>query len=201
MNNPNHDIHELVRSRREAEQKLAPVFLNRWSSRAYSNQPVRDEDLYTVLEAARWAPSARNDQPWRFIVAKTDEQLSLFHSFIMPMNLEWAQHAPVIVLLASQRNRESGEPNAYHTFDAGTAYGMLALQAEMLGLATHAIGGFDRAKAQEELGLPEDMEAHILITIGYRGDKEMLSAALQEREQPNTRRPLKEIVYEGTYQG
>lgn len=194
-------INDVVRGLRETETGLAPLFLNRWSSRAYSTQPVSDEDLYTVLEAARWAPSARNDQPWRFIVAKTPEQLAAFQSLIVPANLEWAQHAPVLVLLASQKNRETGEPNGYHTFDAGTAYGMLALQAEMLGLATHAIGGFDRVKAHEVLDLPEDMEAHILITIGYRGEKEMLSDALQQREQPNTRRPLHEIVHEGKYQG
>lgn len=201
MNNQINAINEVVRELRKPETKLAPLFLNRWSSRAYSTKAVSDEDLYTVLEAARWAPSARNDQPWRFITAKTPEQLATFHSFILPANLEWAQHAPVLVLLASHQNRETGEPNAYHTFDAGTAYGMLALQAELLGLATHAIGGFDREKAQEMLGLPEDMEAHILITIGYRGDKDMLSDALQEREQPNTRRSLKELMYEGKYQG
>lgn len=186
-----------VQAHRKSEYPVTPLFLNRWSPRAYSNQKVSDSDLNTILEAAHWAPSSFNDQPWRFIVAKTEEQLQVFHSFLGDFNKLWATKAPVLVLVASDKLRENGDPNGPHAFDAGTAWGYLALQATMLGLATHAIGGFDREKARELLNVPENFELHAVITIGYQGDKNELPEALQQREIPNGRRPLKEVIFEG----
>jgi nitroreductase len=185
-----------VKSYRKSEYPITPLFLNRWSPRAYSDRKVNDQDLLTVLEAAHWAPSSNNDQPWRFFVAKTEEQLELFHSFISEFN-SWSFKAPVLILIGSDKLRPNGDPNGAHAFDSGTAWGSLALQAQILGLATHAMGGFDRTKARTVLNIPDHIELHAVISLGYRGDKNQLPERVREREVPNTRRPLSEVIYEG----
>ncbi|MBB3126889.1 nitroreductase [Paenibacillus rhizosphaerae] len=189
-----------VQGQRKSEYPVSPLFLNRWSTRAFSNRKVSDQDLYTILEAAHWAPSSYNDQPWRFIVAKTDEQLSKFHSFLSEFNLTWASGAPVLIVIASDKLRENGDPNGAHVFDAGAAWASLAIQATILGLHTHAIGGFDRNKAREVLNIPDQIELHAVIALGYLGDKSVLPEAIQQREVPNDRRPLNELVFEGKFE-
>lgn len=185
-----------VKEHRKAEHSVSPLFLNRWSPRAYDDRKISDDDLYSVLEAAHWAPSAFNEQPWRFIVAKTESQLKTFHEFLNPFNRAWAEKAPVLVLVASTERRENGDINGAHVFDAGAAWGYLALQATLLGLSTHAIGGFDKDKARSLLNIPDDIALHAVIAIGYRGEKETLDENLQKREVPSGRRPLKEVVFE-----
>jgi nitroreductase len=189
-------LSEEVLTHRKSEHPINPLFLNRWSPRAFSTQKVSDQDLHTILEAAHWAPSSYNDQPWRFFVAKTEEQLAVFRGFLGEFNRLWASKAPLLVLVASDKLRENGDPNGPHAFDAGTAWGYLALQAKLLGLETHAMGGFDRDQARAVLQVPDNLELHAVIAIGYQGDKSQLAAGLQEREIPNTRRPLSEVVFE-----
>ncbi|CAM3480737.1 MULTISPECIES: nitroreductase family protein [Paenibacillus] len=123
-------------------------YANRWSSRAFDSRPVADEVLYTVLEAARWVPSSGNGQPWRFIVARTEEERRRFASFIRPANREWSDHAPVLILLISYTLNANGTPSGSHAFDEGTAWGTIASQAALLGLNTRAIGGYDRELAR-----------------------------------------------------
>ncbi|HZG85775.1 nitroreductase family protein [Paenibacillus sp.] len=183
---------------RQPAYDIDPVFIQRWSPRSFANKDVPEETLFSLFEAARWAPSANNMQPWRFIVARTKEDLETFHSFILPGNLAWCQNAPALAVLASATTTERGD-NRAHAFDAGTAWGYLALEATRQGLVTHAMGGFDREKARAALGLPDDVEPQIVIAIGYRGEKEALPENLQEREQPNGRRPLNETVFEGGF--
>lgn len=192
-------IHEEVQAHRKSEYPISPLFLNRWSPRAYSNKPVAEQDVYSILEAAHWAPSSYNDQPWRFIVAQTNEQLNVFHQFLSEFNRSWAEKAPVLVLVASKKLRDNGDPNGAHSFDAGTAWGYLALQATLLGLATHAIGGFDRDKARALLNVPDDIELHAVIAIGYQGDAADLPESLQQREIPNQRKPLSEVIIQGGF--
>ncbi|MCZ8516215.1 nitroreductase family protein [Paenibacillus filicis] len=189
-----------VKPFRKHEYDLNPLFLNRWSPRSYSERKVSDADLFAVLEAAHWAPSSFNDQPWRFFVAKTDEQLRLYHEFLNDFNRSWASKAPVLVVIASDKLRDNGDPNGAHAFDAGTAWGYLALQAKLLGLVTHAIGGFDREKARRLLNVPDRFELHAVVALGYQGEKGVLPEGLQEREVPNGRRSLHELVIEGKYQ-
>ncbi len=186
-----------VKGHRTSEYPINPIFLNRWSPRAYSDREVSEQDLYTVLEAAHWAPSSYNDQPWRFIYAQTDAQLAVFHSFLVEFNLSWASKAPVLILVASHKFRENGDPNPPHSFDSGTAWGYLALQAKLLGLDAHAMGGFDREKAKIALNLPDEFELHAVVSLGYQGDKNTLPEGLQKVEVPNQRRPLHEVIYEG----
>ncbi|MBE9914161.1 nitroreductase family protein [Paenibacillus donghaensis] len=186
-----------VQGQRNSEYPVSPLFLNRWSTRAFSNREVSDQDLYTVLDAAHWAPSASNGQPWRFIVARTEEQRSVFHQFIHELNLAWVSSAPVLIVVASDKLKENGEPNVAHAFDAGAAWASMAIQATMLGLFTHAMGGFDRNKSRQMLNIPDNFEIHAVIALGYKGDKSALPEAIRQREVPNSRRPLNELVYEG----
>ncbi|MBB3110085.1 nitroreductase [Paenibacillus phyllosphaerae] len=183
-----------VAENRNPEFPVHPLILNRWSPRAYTNKPVTDEALFTILEAARWAPSSSNEQPWRFYVARSEEEHETFRTFIKPNNRLWTDHAPVLVLLASAKERANGDPNGAHAFDTGAAWGILALQARLLGLSTRAVGGYDRIKARETLQVPDNIELHAIIALGYRGEAEQLDAALQEREKPNSRRPLAESL-------
>ncbi|MZQ86815.1 nitroreductase [Paenibacillus sp. 5J-6] len=188
-----------VEENRKVDYPVHPLFLNRWSSRAFEPKEVADETLYTILEAARWAPSSSNLQPWRFIVAKTEAQKQQFQSFIKPNNRLWTDHAPVLVLVLSHKLRQDGALNGAHAFDAGAAWASLAFQAHLLGLATRAVGGYDRDIAREVLGVPEAYELHAVIALGYRGASEGLPSELQERELPNGRRPLSESIIEGAF--
>ncbi|QGQ96355.1 nitroreductase [Paenibacillus psychroresistens] len=193
---PTEKLFEIVELNRKSEHAVSPLFLNRWSPRSYTEQKVTKADLNRILEAARWAPSASNLQPWRFYIAASEEQLLTFQQFIKPNNRLWTDHAPVLVLLTSAKLNAVGEPSLAHAFDTGAAWAQLALQATLLGLVTHAVGGFDRDKARELLQVPDDFEIHAIITIGYQGNKEDLAEALQEREKPNNRRPLSESIVE-----
>jgi nitroreductase len=201
MSNPHSVISEIeheVQHQRKSQYPINPIFLNRWSPRAYANREVSDQDLMTVLEAAHWAPSSFNDQPWRLIYAKTEEQLAVFHRFLSEFNLTWAAAAPVLILVATDPLRPNGDPNGAHSFDGGAAWGYMALQAKLLGLVTHAMGGFDREKARSLLNIPDNFQLHAVIALGYQGDKNQLPSSLQEREVPNGRRPLEEVIFEGT---
>lgn len=184
---------------RQPEQAVDPAFLNRWSPRAFKSDPLPSELLLTVLEAAKWAPSASNEQPWRYIVARTPDTLAKFYTFINPGNLEWCRKAPVLLLAISNKMSSRGTNNRAHAFDAGTAWGYLALEASRHGLITHAMGGFQPDQARDALGIPEEYELHAVIAIGYRGDKSMLNDQQQEREVPSGRRPLHSSLFEGEF--
>lgn len=184
---------------RITDYPIADVFLERWSSRSFQEKEVPEELLMSVFEAARWAPSARNRQPWYFILAITKEERKIFHQFIYKGNLQWAKKAPVLALLLSKKITEDGEENRYHAFDAGCAWGYLALQATKNGLATRAIGGFDKEKARELLQIPDEYECHLVIPIGFRGNKGDLPEQFQDMEQPNDRRPVKESIFRGKF--
>lgn len=172
---------------------ISEVILNRWSPRSFAAKKVEDDVLYRLFEAARYAPSANNKQPWRYIVAKTPEDLAKFHTFINEGNLIWAKNAPVIAVLVSE--------NSYgmHSFDAGASWAFLALQATKDDLITHPMGGINKEKAREVLGVPADYDVQIAIAIGYQGDAEQLPETLQEREKPSQRKPLNEVVFEGSF--
>ncbi|EPZ43383.1 nitroreductase family protein [Alicyclobacillus acidoterrestris] len=180
---------------RHADYPIDSLYLNRWSPRAFSDKKVSRETLYTILEAARFAPSASNIQPWRFIVAQTEEELATFSEFIAPGNRVWTDNnVPAFILLLADKYRPNGELNPYYAFDAGAAWQSLALQASQLGLVTHALGGFSKDKAREVLQIPDQYEVLTLIALGYQGDKNRLPKELQEREAPNDRRPLSESI-------
>ncbi|MCP8969406.1 nitroreductase family protein [Ectobacillus ponti] len=183
---------------RQSAYDINPVFLNRWSPRSFSTQEVPEDILLSLFEASRWAPSAFNRQPWRFILAHTQEAREKFHSFIGEFNMLWCKPVPAFALIISEKVTEHGE-NRSASFDAGAAWGFLALEAVHKGLITHPMTGIDFAKAREVLNIPETYEIDALVAIGYQGTPEALPEQLREREQPSQRRATKESVFEGSF--
>ncbi len=160
-----------VQAHRQTDRDIDPMYLNRWSPRSFADKDVPEDVLLTILEAARWSPSGGNMQPSRYIVARTPEDRAKFHTFINEGNREWCEKAPVLLVLIS--NKLTGNGNFYrsHSFDAGTSWGYLALEAARQGLFAHAMGGFDTELARNTLNVPEDYEINIVIALGYRGER------------------------------
>jgi nitroreductase len=164
---------------------------------------VPDDALNRIFEAARWAASSYNEQPWRFIVAAKDDadEYERLLGCIVPGNAEWARRAPVLMLsVAKLAFDRGGAPNRHALHDAGQAAANLSLQAASLGLSVHQMGGFDAAKARAEFAIPEGFEPVAALAVGYPGDPESLPAGLRERERaPRTRRELSELVFAGEW--
>ncbi len=189
-----------VASEREAEHLVDTAILERWSPRAFSNKPVENDVLMRVFEAARWAASSQNEQPWRFILARQGEDLDKFVSFLAPANKIWAQNAPVLVLLVGKKTfTYNGKENKTYALDCGTASGYMTLACTHNGLIAHGMAGFDADMARAVLGIPTDFEPLAVYAIGYRGDKSRLPEKYQEREIPSGRRPVKDSIMEGKW--
>ncbi len=190
---------------RSPEYQVAEIFLQRWSPRAFNGEAIDENTLFSLFEAARWAPSASNSQPWRFIYARRDsEHWPRFLGLLNEKNRLWAANAAALVVLVSKttqvrRGATEASPLRNHALDAGAAWASLAFQAEHLGWRTHAIGGFDRSRAVEELGIPDGYHVNVAIAIGRQAASETLPEEQRAREQPNGRRPLREIVTEGQF--
>ncbi|MBW6463897.1 MAG: nitroreductase family protein [Firmicutes bacterium] len=175
--------------------EIMPEIKSRWSPRAFSNKSIAADKLKVLLEAARYAPSCNNEQPWRFLVADSDEKLTKMRNILNKGNQEWANKAPVLILVIALKSFEkTGKENHWNMFDTGTAWGYLSLEAERQGLITHAMGGFDREKARSEFKIPEEYEIISVIAVGYYGDKSELSEFNQSRERPQMRNEIDEIL-------
>jgi nitroreductase len=189
---------------RQADHPIAPQFLDRWSARALRPE-VSEAELMSCLEAARWAPSTSNTQPWRYVVARSDEAgFAGILAGLAPFNQDWAKHAGALVvacsLLESVATPEyPAKPLSGSAFDAGAAWMSFALQAHALGLVAHAMGGFDRAALTATLAMPASVRIDCVIALGRPGDPASLSEALRGREHPNERRPLAELVMRGRF--
>lgn len=192
---------------RTAEHTIDPLFLERWSPRAFTTEAISEAQLLTLFEAARWAPSSFNAQPWRFIYARRDtEHWPRFLGLLSEYNQSWAKNAAALVILVSKttmlpRGADKEVPSPTHSLDAGAAWENLALQATRSGWAAHGMAGFDMPRAAVELGVPSGYRVEAAIAIGKRGDKSVLPEALQAREQPSDRLPLAQIVSEGRFAG
>lgn len=183
---------------RNPEAAVDEQFIQRWSPRAYDSRPVEPEKLAAVFEAARWAPSSGNGQPWLFLYASTPESLKLFRPILVDANREWADTAPVLIAVMAQRNRANGKPNGTAAFDTGAAWMALALQAKQLGLITHGMAGFHEDEFYARLNVPrEEYLAIAMVALGYAGDAASLSDRNREREVPSDRKPLAEVAREG----
>ena len=182
-------VHELIRERR--------------SPLAYSDRPVGTEELRSLLEAARWAASSFNQQPWHFIVATKEDpaEYERLLGCIVPGNVVWARNAPVLMLSVAKLTFDAnGAPNRHALHDTGQAAAQLALQATALGLGVHQMGGFDAARAREVFSIPEGYEPVAAIAVGYPGDPESLPESLRVRASaPRTRRELGEFVFTGRW--
>lgn len=177
-------VHELIRER--------------WSPRAFDDRAVEPEALRSLLEAAQWAPSSYNQQPWTFIVATRErpEEHRRLLDCLVPFNQAWARQAPVLMLSVAKLDFDAGEPNRHAFHDVGQAAAQLVLQAMSLGLKAHQMAGFDAAKARRTYGIPEAHDPVAAIAVGYPGDPASLPEDLRAQEiGPRRRRPLSEIAF------
>jgi len=179
--------------------KLDKRFLDRWSPRSFLPDPISDDVVATLFEAARWSPSCFNEQPWLFVYARDKERHEAFASALVEGNRSWAGKAPLLVLVFARKAfTHNGKPNVSAEFDAGAAWMALCLQAQSLGLSCHAMAGFDPGRAHEVTGVGKDAyTAMCAIAIGRRGDPSALPEPVRERETPSDRRPLATIAFEG----
>jgi nitroreductase len=182
-------IHELIRQR--------------WSPRAFAERRVEPDKLVTLFEAARWAASASNEQPWAFLVATQADAKNYEYMLgvLVDFNRSWANKAPVLILtLAHTQFEKDGRPNRHAFYDLGQAADNLSLQATALGLATHPMAGFNIEAARERFGVPAGWEPVSVIALGYPGDPDSLNEKLREREfAQRQRKPLRNFVFSGAW--
>ena len=186
---------------RKADHPIEPLFVRRWSPRAMNGSPLTDKQLFTLFEAARWAPSTYNEQEWRFLYARRDTpHWQTFFDLLMEANQAWCRNAAVlVVVLARKTFTHNGKPNSVHLFDCGSAWENLALQATAMGLVSHGMAGFDFDKARSSLRVPEHFAVAAMFALGHPGDPDQLAPAMREREIPTGRRPVAESICEGPY--
>jgi nitroreductase len=182
-----------------AAHPIHDVIARRWSPRAFDERPVEEETLKSLFEAARWAPSSNNEQPWRFIVAskETSTDYDRLFACLVEGNRKWAFRAPVLILsVASLLFEDDGKPNRHALHDTGMAAENFVLQATALGLQAHQMAGFDTQKARETCLIPTGFDPVAMIALGYPGDPAVLPDYLREREiKPRERQPIGDFVF------
>jgi nitroreductase len=186
---------------RKADHPIDPLFLDRWSPRAMSGAAIPQADLMTLLEAARWAPSSFNNQPWRILYAHRDTpSWPLFFDLLADANKAWVGQAGALLLFVSKTTFDhNGKPSVTHSFDCGAAWANFALQGCRLGLVIHGMQGFDYEKARSTLKVPEEYRIEAMVAVGKPGDPATLPEKLREKEAPNARRPLGQTACEGVW--
>jgi nitroreductase len=182
----------------KTDYPISDLIAKRWSARAFSTRPVERPKLLSILEAARWAPSSRNEQPWRYIVFTNDnpEKLTKAQSVLKDIN-NYAKRAPILICAMTKKTySDNGNYNRLHFHDLGAANENMFLEAFNQGLIMHEMGGFDVQKAREVFNIPEDFEVGIMIAIGYQDIHQVLPESLRQKAYlPRERKPLSEIVF------
>jgi nitroreductase len=185
---------------RHRQHDVDALFTDRWSPRALSGEPLTATQLEQLLEAARWAPSASNSQPWRFLYALRDgDFFPAFLDLLVPANQAWAQRAGALLVVLSRTHGDDGRPLRSHSYDTGAAWMSLALQASISGLICHGIGGFDPDKARRVLRVPDGYAVEAMAVLGHPGDAASLTEPLRAREKPSDRRPQEQSACEGPF--
>lgn len=185
---------------RQPDHDIEPIFHRRWSPRAMTGEAVSEDELRRILEAARWAPSSYNEQPWRFFWARRDtEHWSLFEGFLNEFNHAWASQAGALVVVVSKTSfSHNDRPNPVHSFDAGAAWVCLALQASSMGLVTHGMAGIHYDQIPEALGLSDDYAVQCMVAVGRPGEIDSLPEGMRDKETPPSgRKTVDEISNEG----
>ena len=193
-----------IKMKRTADHPIESIFLERWSPRAFQPESMPTDHIHTILEAARWAPSAFNIQPWRFLYAcREDDHWQTFLELLDPFNAGWAKNASVLVYALSDtllKGSDGSERPLYsHSFDTGAAWAHAALQATALGYAAHGMAGIHFEKARATLRLPDRFHLEMAIAIGKQADPQSLPPKLQEREHPSGRHPLSHRAFAGFF--
>jgi nitroreductase len=177
------------------------LLAERWSPRAFKNEPIPDDSIIKMLEATRWAPSSMNDQPWQIIVGQNhDETYQKIFETLVEFNQQWAKNAPVLMLCCGNKMRGNNEPNAAYKYDVGQAIAHLSIQAMSENIYVHQMGGFSKEKAAEIFQFPSNIEALSIVAIGYLGDPEILHPRMQVSEKAaRERKPLKDFVFQNKF--
>lgn len=189
---------------RQSDYPINPLFLERWATRAFDDSVMPKDDLMTILEAAHWAPSSGNSQPWRLIYTPRDsERWDDAVSLLMDGNQVWAKHASVLVFVVSQKTRlnHSGEEVEIgtHSFDSGSAWMSAAMQAKMLGYESHGMAGIHKDRIAAHYAIPENYAVEMAFVLGKHGDVTALPQPLQERDVPSQRLPLGDVAFESSF--
>ncbi len=191
---------EVLSVKRKADHKILNTILERWSPRTMSGESLSQDELMSLFEAARWAPSSYNNQPWRYIYAEKDSpEWQKFFNFLVSQNQEWCKKAAALIVVISKDTFDfNGKPSRTHSFDAGASWENLAIQGNAVGLVVHAMQGFDYDRVKKELNIPDGYSVEAMIAVGKPGKGGNLEA-LQEMEEITQRKPLSETVFKGTF--
>jgi nitroreductase len=186
---------------RKAGHSIDTLFLDRWSPRAMSGAEISEAELMVLFEAARWAPSSYNNQPWRILYARRNTpHWQTFFDLMVPQNQAWTKDAAALLLFISKTTFDfNGKPYPTHSFDTGAAWENLALQGWLKGYVVHGMQGFDYDNAKTALSIPDGFRVEAMAAIGRPGKKEDLSPDNQKREAPSDRKKLTEIICEGKF--
>jgi len=186
---------------RTPDYPIESLIVRRWSPRAMTGEPITDKEMWTLFEAARWAPSTYNEQEWRFVYARRDTpQWPGLFDLLVEGNQAWCKTAAMlVVVLAHKVFTRNNKENPVHLFDTGCAFENLALQGTAMGLVVHGMAGFDYDKARTALGVPDDFAVAAMIAVGRPGDPSELPEDLREAEVPTSRKPVGEIACEGAF--
>jgi nitroreductase len=186
---------------RKVDFPIEPIFVRRWSPRAMSGEVITNEEIMTLFEAARWAPSTYNEQEWRFLYARRDTpQWQTFFDLLVEFNQSWCQRAALLVVaLAHKVFQQNGKENPVHLFDCGSAFENLALQGSAMGLVIHGMQGFNYEKARTELRVPDDYAVAAMFAVGRPGNPDDLPESARAREKPSERKPVRELICEGEF--
>jgi len=187
-----------VKEHRKAEYPVADIFINRWSPRAMSGDPVSKDELMSLFEAARWGPSSFNNQSWRFLYSlKDSESWDTYFNLLLEGNQTWVKNAGALVVILSKTTFDyNGKPSKTHAFDSGAAWQNFALQGSINGLVIHGMQGFDYDRAKSELQIPGEYEVQAMAAIGKPGDPNDLPEGLREKDIPSGRKNVAEIALE-----
>lgn len=189
---------------RQAHHPVDPIFTARWSPRAFDRSEMPEDDLLTIFEAARWAPSSFNAQPWRILYARREgADWGRFLSLLVPFNQRWARNASVLAYILSDTLMETKpgqtSPSHTHSFDAGAAWASIALQATMLGYHAHGMAGVEWDRAREELKVPDRFRIEAAFVLGRIGSLDLLDEKLRAREVPSDRKPVADFAFAGDF--
>jgi nitroreductase len=182
------------------DHEIHPQFVERWSPRAMNGEPLSEAELMRLFEAARWAPSSSNAQPWRFVYARAGtHHFDRLFELLAEANRAWCARAGALIVVLSKTTFDNGRPMRTHSYDTGAAWMSLALQGSQMGLVVHGMAGFDYDRARVDLGVPEDYAVEAMIAAGHPGKIEDLPETHRPREKPSPRRPARESVFEGRF--